>query len=259
MASIQGTDFQNWNTDKILSNQVISKMKDDYEKHRIFSCEVLALGDIFSPNGTELRLPIDGSIDRLRTMCHWVDDCAGSTDSTLYWASAGYAKRTPGVSQLEPHPGRQVSLAEQVSRYLKLLHATTAAEGEKPDIIPAPKLLAKPLCWSTRNEIRVAVRRTQRWMKEHGYINQNSEVIFVVASQWAHLPRIWLYCKWYVPREWGVKLLRSSHEFTHVLTCHRATKVPERSWIMVEDKTEAHESKRQGSQILLYPCAKRVR
>lgn len=188
-------------------------MKENNEKHRIFSCAVLALGDILSPDGKELRLPIDGSIDRLRTMCHWVDDCAGSEDSTLYWASAGYAKRAPGVSQLEPHPGRQVSLAEQMSRYLKLLHAT-AAEDEELDIIPAAKLLAKPLCWSTRNEIRVAVRRTQRWMKEHGYNNQNTEVIFVVASHWAHLPRIWLYSKWYVPKEWNVKLLRASHEFS---------------------------------------------
>ncbi|MFM2383633.1 MAG: hypothetical protein RIQ72_205 [Candidatus Parcubacteria bacterium] len=177
------------------------------DKHRIASSAVLALGDIYTPKG-KLILPVDGVVDRLRATCDWIDLSVGVADSTLLFASAGYAKRSRFASQLFPNDKRPLSLANQLSKYLAEHY------GEDSSLIPSAKLSAEPLCWSTRNEVRVAIKRTKAWMKENGYDEQNSEVVFVVASHWAHLPRIWLYCKWYLPKEWSVKLVVAKHAFS---------------------------------------------
>jgi hypothetical protein len=178
------------------------------DKTRIFSSPILALGDIYTPDGV-LHKPVDGVVARLKGSCRWIHRYAGLNDPTLFFASAGYARPNKWTSQLYPWQGRPVSLACQLKRYLVEHYS-----DDDDLIIPSVKLQAKPLCWSTRSEIRLGVKRTQAWMKEHEFEDKECEVILVVASHWAHVPRILMYCWWYVPRSWGFKLLCVKHVFS---------------------------------------------
>ncbi len=96
----------------------------------------LALGDLYDNAGTgKLVTPHDGAIDRF----HAVTESIPCGWSSIVICTAGYNKADPRRA----HEGRRVSLADQLARYV--------AETDSPW---ADRLIATPLCWSTRNEIR---------------------------------------------------------------------------------------------------------
>ncbi len=57
-----------------------------------------------------------------------------------------------------------------------------------------------------RNEVRLGLKVAQRLIDE-------GEVKVVIASNLAHLFRIWMYTMLYTSKSWRVKLVRAHHRF----------------------------------------------
>ncbi len=160
-------------------------------KHFVIS---LALGDIYGNSGKgELNEPLDGAIARFKAgmsaLPHDVD--------TAVICTAGYSKKEPRI----PQPERLVSLAEQLGRYISTHHLFTNI-----------KVFTKPICWSTRNEVRIGIKIAQRL----GYVRKEDEVDVIIASNLTHLFRIWLYAKLYTPKNWRFVAVRAKHQFSLV-------------------------------------------
>ncbi len=148
----------------------------------------LALGDIYKDGGLgEINQPIDGAIERFNTVIKY--------EPSLVICTAGYSRKSPR----KPVKERQVSLSDQLQRYIK--------ENEK---WWNERLIAKPLTWSTRNEIRLGIKLAIR----EGFDREDEDVILVVASNFSHLVRIWLYLRLYAPQAWNIKMVRAHHKFT---------------------------------------------
>jgi len=165
----------------------------------------LAFGDIYTnEDSPKLIRPLDGSISRLIEGLRKARELRANTLQIL--CTAGYGKINPRKS----HPNRKVSLAKQIEKWI-LESDTFWGHCLKNH------LTAEPLCWSTRNEIRVGIKKSLRLNLDSW---DNSETHLIVASNWAHLPRIWLYTKLYTPKTWKVHLVRAKHRFSltdHVL------------------------------------------
>jgi hypothetical protein len=152
----------------------------------------LAFGDIYKEAGIgPLKQPLDAAVARFKAVT------AGITcdDYSLVVCTAGYSKKHPTVPQSE----RQASLAEQLGRYVGEYEARWAS-----------RLVAKPLCWSTRNEVRVGIKYAQRI----AFVSKNEEAVVVIASNFTHLVRIWLYAILYTPRNWKIKMIWARHCFS---------------------------------------------
>lgn len=151
---------------------------------------VLALGDIYDCRGIgNLRHPVDGVADRFRAIMAVCD-----SDFVLV-STAGYSKESPQAPVLE----RQVSLCRQFERYLCEIRSSALN-----------KLIAVPLCWSTRNEVRVGIKTAI----SRGEIDRDEPVELIIASNWTHLPRIWLYAKVYMPKKWKLRLVVAKRKFS---------------------------------------------
>lgn len=152
----------------------------------------LAFGDIYSNAGTgQLNLPLDGSIARFEKVTLDLP----YDIHTLVVCTAGYTRKEP----LVPQPERLISLAHQLEHYVQE-HVDCWHE----------RLLAQPLCWSTRNEVRVGIKLAQRF----GFAVKEERVDVVVASNLSHLFRIWMYAHLYKPRTWKLKLRWAHHNFS---------------------------------------------
>ena len=152
----------------------------------------LAFGDIYRGAGTgHLKQPLDAAVARFKAVT------AGITcdDNSLIVCTAGYSKKHPTV----PQPERQVSLAEQLGRYVGEYETRWTS-----------RLVAKPLCWSTRNEVRVGIKYAQRM----AFASKNEEAIVAIASNFTHLIRIWLYAILYTPKNWKIKMIWARHRFS---------------------------------------------
>lgn len=154
----------------------------------------LALGDIYGNSGNgKLKEPLDGAIARFKAgvsaLPHDVD--------TAIICTAGYSKKEPRI----PQPERLVSLAGQLERYVSKHYLFTHI-----------KVVTKPICWSTRNEVRIGIKVAQRL----GYVRKEDEVDVIIASNFTHLFRIWLYAKLYTPRNWRFVPVRAKHQFSFV-------------------------------------------
>ncbi len=158
-------------------------------KHLLIS---LALGDIYSKGGTgPLNTPVDGAVARFKALT----DTATCDEQTLVVCTAGFARGCPFYAK----PIREISLAGQLRRYV--------AENSPQWL---ERLVVKPRCWSTRNEVRLGIKEAMR----SGFANKEEPVMVFIASNMAHLPRISLYARMYLPKKWGVMLVRASHPFT---------------------------------------------
>ncbi|MDB5259040.1 MAG: hypothetical protein JWO73_248 [Candidatus Taylorbacteria bacterium] len=152
----------------------------------------LALGDIYEAAGSgRLHMPLDGGIARLDGLIRQMT----RDRSSLIVATAGYSKHEP----LVPQPDRMVSLADQLARYVRI-----------NTVLWEDRVLAKPLCWSTRNEIRNGIKLAQR----AGFAGRNEPVRVLIASNWLHLIRIRLYTSLYMPKSWKVQFTAVDDRFS---------------------------------------------
>ncbi len=150
----------------------------------------LACGDIFGNKGMgALKKPIDVSVERLEAI---IKELKGEMNSLIV-CTAGYGRENPD----EPNEKRILSLADQLKRY-------------EHDRFWSDSLVAEPLCWSTRNEIRFGIGLAQ-------YLNfvkkDDVDVVVVVASHPAHSFRIKMCLHFYVPKAWKVKFVPVEHKF----------------------------------------------
>ncbi len=149
----------------------------------------LAFGDIYDPTG-EIIQPLDGSTVRFKTL-------AGIVKQGVFpfriFCTAGYSKRSP----LQAVPERATSLAEQITLYARGLMFDTS------------DLASIPLCWGTEGEIRKGIELAQT-----SFVEPGDEVELVIVSNWAHIPRIHLYCKKYLPDGWKLCLVPVDHDFS---------------------------------------------
>jgi len=154
----------------------------------------LALGDLYSRDGVgPLIHPLDGAIARFRALTRAINPL----EPHIIVCSAGYCRQDP----TRPQPHRHVSLAGQLAKYVR-----------KEEGVWVNDLVSKPLCWSTRSEVRVGIKLAQRL----GFAKKEEKVTVMVASNFSHLFRIWLYTELYTPGNWKVRLVRAHHKFSLV-------------------------------------------
>lgn len=154
----------------------------------------LALGSLFEDEGLgKLIIPVDGAISRFYAGTKHVL----INDRSLVVCTAGYGKKDPR----KPQQGFRLSLAEQLARYVAI-----------HDKFWKPHLSAVPLCWSTRNEIRLGIKQAVRL----GFANKHEPTLLIVASNAIHLIRIWLYLKMYKPQSWALRLVKAKHPFSFI-------------------------------------------
>lgn len=153
----------------------------------------LALGDIYAQGGVgELKQPLDGACARFAAVTRGMT----CDNDSLVICTAGYSDTNPTV----PHDSRRLSLAGQLERYVRETGNTYFL-----------RLTAKPLCWSTRNEVRLGIKIAQR----RSFANkEEKDVQVVIASNLTHLFRIWLYLLLYTPKNWKIKLVWAHHHFS---------------------------------------------
>lgn len=155
---------------------------------------LLALGDIYSGSGVgSLNTPIDGGVARFQAVASSIP----CNSNSLIVCTAGYTQKYPST----PQPERKLSLAGQIAKYIN------ENESEWDDF-----LVAKPLCWGTRNEVRLGIKLA---LNEH-FVGRCEKVTLVISSNLSHLVRVWLYTKLYTPKKWEVKFMRASHQFSLV-------------------------------------------
>jgi hypothetical protein len=153
----------------------------------------LALGDLYDEAGYgDLRYPIDGAVARFEAVTRGMS----CDTSSLVVCTAGFCKNDPRVPQLH----RRISLATQLNNYLIANRNFDWVE----------RLFAKPMCWSTRNEVRLGIKVAQHT----GFANKNERVTVRIASNMSHLIRIWLYAEMYTPDNWKFQLVRARHRFS---------------------------------------------
>lgn len=153
---------------------------------------ILALGDLYGDAGEgELHRPLDGGVSRIEAA---IARMVPATCSLLV-CSAGYSKEDPGV----PSPERLASLAEQAARFIYERHDSWIHY-----------LVARPLCWSTRNEVRVGIKVALL----EKFATRDEKVRVVIATNLSHMPRVWLYTKLCAPKNWRVELVRARHQFS---------------------------------------------
>ena len=151
----------------------------------------LALGDIYSDGGIgEINKPLDGAVARFEAITKEV-----SVTEALILCTAGYGKKEP----LIPKRYRTLSLAGQLSRYVNQYRQEWSKH-----------LVTKPLCWSTRNEVRVGIKLAQRL----GFVRGSEPANLLVSSNASHLIRIRLYTKLYTPKSWKVRQVSAKHQFS---------------------------------------------
>ncbi|MBP6948709.1 MAG: hypothetical protein KBC41_04370 [Candidatus Pacebacteria bacterium] len=159
---------------------------------------LLALGDIYSNSGIgSLNKPIDGGVSRFKAVTSNIP----CDENSLIVCSAGYTQKNPST----PHPERMLSLAGQIARYIN-----------ENEVAWNDFLIAKPLCWSTRNEVRLGIKLA---INEQ-FVKRDEKVTLVISSNLSHLARVWLYTKLYIPKNWEVKIVRAHHQFSlfsHIL------------------------------------------
>jgi hypothetical protein len=186
----------------------------------------LALGDIYDDLGKgALKQPTDGGIDRF----HRLVDELSPIQSVQYLVvcTAGYSKRQP----CKPVPERQISLSEQLRRYVK----ETFPEQYNPVLHKC--LHTEPLCWSTRSEIEKCIEVAR--MK--GF-KSSDDVIVMIASHWSHLPRVWLCTKTLVPKNWQVRLLKTNHPFRKRDQIQEIPAFAAETWNLIKSKTRNPQS-----------------
>ena len=151
----------------------------------------LALGDIYDERGLgHINKPLDGGIARFKTVTEWL-----LPKDSLVVCTAGYSKKNP----TEQNEMRRMSLAGQLERYII-----------EYDQFWENNFVAKPLCWSTRNEVRVGIKLVQRI----GFVKKSELANLIISSNFSHLIRIWLYTKMYTPKKWRVRLIWAHHQFS---------------------------------------------
>jgi len=147
----------------------------------------LGFGDIYDEGGIgKLHQPLDGSIARFNAVAKCKPE--------LIICTAGYSRKSPTA----PSKERKLSLAHQLNRYVT-----------EYDQKWEHRLFTRPLCWSTRNEIRVGIK-----IAKCRDIDGVTPFVLVIASNLTHLPRICMYTKLYAPKNWRVKLVRARHHFS---------------------------------------------
>lgn len=158
----------------------------------------LALGHIYQNRGKgELVRPLDGAIARFdRVTKRAAEIYSLDKKGTLNLiCTAGYSKAHPYCAE---RPG-EVSLAGQLDRFVN----DHARKWKK-------FLRAEPLCWSTRNEIHEGIQLALR----ERHAKKDEAAVLLIASNWAHLPRVWLYAQLYKPKAWKLELLVAHHSFS---------------------------------------------
>ena len=158
----------------------------------------LALGHIYQNKGKgERKRPVDGAVARFEAVTDYADELykANKKVKPFLICTAGYTWENPRRPE---HEG-DLSLAEQLDRYV-VDHA-----GKWKQF-----LHTEPLCWGTRNEIREAIALAER----QGFARPGDEVILLIASNWAHIPRVSIYANLYLPKGWKLKLLVAHHRFS---------------------------------------------
>lgn len=147
----------------------------------------LAFNDIYTNAGKgSLVSPLGGVTERFDGVTKKMSDI--SSDKNIIISTAGFSKRNP----TEPQPKRLVSLSDQLYRFV------CDKRPEYKDL-----LHTLPLCWSTNNEIRVGIEQAL----QRDFCTFNEEVNLVIASHSWHIPRIWMYCKMYMPHQWKLHLI----------------------------------------------------
>lgn len=151
----------------------------------------LALGDIYTDKGLgRINKPFDGAVARFEAIARAVEN-----KNALIICTAGYTRKQP----LTPQKERVISLSGQLARYVS---------EYKPSLVK--RLLCKPLCWSTRNEVRVGIKLAQRV----GFANKTELANLFIVSNASHLIRVWLYTKFYTPPAWKVNFVKAEHHFS---------------------------------------------
>jgi len=178
-------------------------------KNNKYVAIALSLGDILNHRadpGTILGRVIktrngqvDGAIYRYDALVRWLSLHRCLDNRTKIMATGGYSKEEP----LVPNPGRPVSLADQLRQYL--------VEVRHADHDELARLSAYPCCWGTGPEIRMGIALAKG---KDGFIQPEDRVTLIVATNWSHIPRVWLYCLRYKPKAWKLRLLPVSHYFS---------------------------------------------
>lgn len=150
----------------------------------------LALGDIFkeagcAENPTE---PFDGALWRYFTVIR-------GSEGIPVVCTAGFSKQNPTVQC----PERTVALCQQLTRFV---------EADDPEA--AEWIYSNPLTWGTRNEILHSISEAIRL----GLADPNKPAKLVIATNPAHIIRVWLCCMKLKPQLWKVDLRVSHHPFT---------------------------------------------
>lgn len=153
----------------------------------------LAFDDLYTGRGVgDLIIPLDGGILRFQSTYEEMVELAA--EENLLVSTAGYGKVDPSV----PRQEQPVSLADQLKRYIREYHPKLEE-----------MLLAKPIAWSTENEIRVGIKE----VITSGFCSAEERVHLVIASHPWHLRRIRMYAYLHKPKEWVLHLVPVRHHF----------------------------------------------
>lgn len=143
-----------------------------------------------------MNMPPDGATARFGSLAEYI---AKTSQTRMYstvriYCFAGHSSRDPG----QPTDACKVSLGRQLERFV-----STNCPSWKS------KLKTGSEAWSTYGEIRRAIMEAYK----EGISLSDEDVTLVIASNLAHLPRIWLICCWLKPDTWRLKLVRAHHFF----------------------------------------------
>jgi hypothetical protein len=153
----------------------------------------LAFGDIYDEAGEgRLIQPVDGAVERLRCGLRTAKEIGAEY---RIFCTAGFTRQIPCREQ----PKRLVSLADQMLRFLSE-DTGLASETEN--------FTAIPLCWSTEAEVQQGIQ-----LSKQCFVQVDDEVTLVIATNWAHIPRVWIHAKKYLPAGWELKLVCAHHAF----------------------------------------------
>ncbi len=163
----------------------------------------LALDDVYNGGGEVMNglvHPLDGSIAR----CNAVLEYVRQKSYVLFrlYLSAGFSKKCPA----EAVGARQVSLAKQLYNYFYLQNDDCTG-----------KICIPGYVWGTEPEIVSAIAEARR-----SFVTRDDKVTLVIATNWAHIPRVLLYSMRHKPIEWKLKLLVAKHHFSLLSTIREA-------------------------------------
>jgi len=154
----------------------------------------LAFDTLYDEAGEgNLILPVGGVIERFRAALKATKELG---NKYRIFSTAGYTRRSPCFPEVKC----MVSLTDQMRRFI----------SENSEFVSeVPSFAGLSLCWGSDFEIQHGIKLAQG-----GFVCNGDEVTLVVATNWAHIPRVWLYCMRHLPCGWSLKIVRAKHYFS---------------------------------------------